>query len=105
VRTLEFKLKVKINRTYYGFAVFFALMSLLFFIFAYFAYADSIYIIQIPKVGLTAAQLGFYNQLVSDMAMYLYTFVILAIACIGMSLSCAFERIISSRKSRKYSDI
>ncbi len=105
MRTLEFKLKIKINRTYYGFAVFFAVMGFIFFIFAYFGYNDTIYLGQIPTGGFTPDQIAFYNQLVTDMATYFYTFMILAFACIGMALFCALERILSSRKSRKFSDI
>jgi len=105
VRTLEFKLKVKINKTYYGFAIFFALMALVFFIFAYFGFSDMAYILELPTGAFTAEQLNFYNQLVFDMRMYFFTFMILAFSFIGISLFCAFERIISSRKSKRYSDI
>ena len=101
---MDFNLKVKYNKTYFYFAIFFALVGIVFIIAAFMSYTDYSYAIGLASISGVAAD-PYYQQMVFDLRFDFYLNISFSIFALSLATFCGITRFNSSRSSRKLADI
>ncbi|MHA1766283.1 MAG: hypothetical protein ACTSVK_08475 [Promethearchaeota archaeon] len=103
---MELDLKIKYNKFTFYFAIFFAVVALVFILATVLSFNDYTYALelgkQVPEVFGTGG-IGYYTQIVTDLRTDFILNLAFTFFSFGLSAYCAVERIRSSRRSKRYS--
>ncbi|NHI94065.1 MAG: hypothetical protein EAX96_16365 [Candidatus Lokiarchaeota archaeon] len=101
---VDLDLKIKYNKTYFYFAIFFALAGLMFLVAALMIYNDYNYALQIASIsGISGNR--YYQQMVFDLRLNFFLNIGFSIFAFCLSTFCGIVRFNSSQKTRRSANI
>ncbi len=97
---MDLDLKIKYNKTYFYFAIFFARAGLMFLVAAFMIFNDYNYALQLASISGIAGN-RYYQQMVFDLRLIFFLNIGFSIFAMCLSIFCGIIRFNSSRNTRK----